>query len=128
MRRVRFGLGLAMLALLTASTAQAALPRGYTVQRVNSPNPSIGGDFGIGFVSGGDLNADGVADLVVGTDEHGGSQGQVFVISGKDGSTIRTIDAPENSTSGTLASFGSYVGSLPDVTGDGVNEILVTAL
>src|ERR671931_236772 len=102
--------------------------RGYTVQKVDSPHATVGGDFGIGFVNGGDLNGDGVADLIVGTDEHGGSQGQVFLISGKDGSAIRTIDAPDNSTTGTLASFGSYVGSLPDITGDGVNEILITAL
>ena len=128
MRHVHLGVVSAALMLLTATSAAAALPRGYTVQRVNSPSPTVGGDFGIGFVNGGDLNGDGVGDLIVGTDEHGGSQGQVFVISGKDGTLIRTIDAPDNSTSGTLASFGSYVGSLPDITGDGVNEILVTAL
>ncbi len=116
------------LALLSAGTAGAALPRGYTVQRVDSPNPTAGGDFGIGFVNAGDLNRDGADDLLVGTDEHGGSQGQVFVISGKDGKPVRTIDAPDNSTGGTLASFGSYVGKLDDITGDGVPELLITAL
>lgn len=118
--------GLLFLAL-TAS-AYGALPRGYTVQRVDSPNPTAGGNFGIGFVNAGDVNGDGADDLLVGTDEHGGSQGQVFVISGKDGKPLRTIDPPELSTGGTLASFGSYVGKLDDVTGDGVPEFLITAL
>ncbi len=120
--------GLAALALAAAAAAAAALPRAYTVQRLVSPNPTAGGNFGIGFVNAGHLNRDGADDLLVGTDEHGGSQGQVFVISGKDGKPLRTINPPDLSTGGTLASFGSYVGKLDDITGDGVPELLVTAL
>lgn len=125
MRRVSL---LVLVLVVLAPSAHAALPRAYTVQRIASPNPTAGGNFGIGFVNAGDLNRDGADDLLVGTDEHGGSQGQVFVVSGRDGSTIRTIDPPDLSTAGTLASFGAYVGKLEDVSGDGVNELLVTAL
>ncbi len=120
--------GLGLLLLVTSASANAALPRAYTVQRVGSPAPSAGGNFGIGFVNIGDVNRDGADDLLVGTDEHGGGQGQVFLLGGKDGKPIRTLDAPDNSTSGTLASFGSYVGKLEDITGDGVAELLITAL
>src|SRR5215208_2358638 len=95
--------------------AQAKLPRTYSVQRVDSPAPAIGGDFGIAFVTGGDLNGDGKDDLIVGTDEHGGSTGTIFEISGADGSTIRSIASPDPDGNGTKASFGSYVGSIADI-------------
>jgi len=116
------------------------------VQRVDSPNPTVGGDFGIGFTSAGDLNGDNKTDLIVGTDEHGGSTGQVFEINGANGSTIRTINAPDTGGSGTLPSFGSYVGGISDLgscpggtagqtcpngtvgPADGTPELLITAL
>lgn len=128
MMRYRVALAAAMLVSVLSTAAYGALPRGYTVQRVDSPNPTVGGNFGIGFVNAGDLNGDGADDLLVGTDEHGGSDGQVFTISGKDGKPIRTIDPPDASTRGTKASFGSYVGKLGDITGDGAPELLITAL
>src|SRR5919199_756513 len=104
-----------LFAGITAAGAAAALPRTYSVQRVDSPNPTVGGDFGIGFVNTGDVNHDGKDDILVGTDEHGGGPGQVFVISGADGSTIRTLNAPDPGGSGTPSSFGSYVGKLADI-------------
>ena len=133
--------------VVSAGTALAALPRTYQVQRVDSPVPSVGGDFGIALVNGGDLNADGKDDVVVGTDEHGGSTGQIFVMSGADGSHLRTVNAPDTAgDTGTLTSFGSFVGKLPDIAScaggtsgaqcpnnpsggpDGRPEILVSAL
>ena len=105
----------AVVALVSASTSLAALPRTYQVQRVDSPNPTVGGDFGIGFVNAGDANGDGKDDILVGTDEHGGGPGQVFVISGNDGTPIRTIGAPDSGGTGTPSSFGSYVGKIADI-------------
>lgn len=129
-----------------AAPALAALPRAYDVQRVDSPNPTIGGDFGIALVSVGDVNGDAEDDILVGTDEHGGSVGQVFLMSGANGAPIRTIDAPDAGGTGTLPSFGSYVGKISDIgscgggiagatcglasigAADGVPDLLVTAL
>lgn len=143
----RFALLFAVILMFgAASTASAAIPRTYKVQKVNSPSPTAGGDFGIGFVNVGDVNRDGKDDILVGTDEHGGGPGQVFVISGADSSTIRTISAPDPGGSGTPSSFGSYVGKLADIGScpggsvgqtcpnatigppDGVPDMLVTAL
>jgi hypothetical protein len=95
--------------------AAPGLPSGYDVLRVDSPNPTVGGDFGIGFVSAGDVTGDGKDDLLVGTDEHGGSDGQVYVMSGADGTPIRTINNPDPTGTGTKNSFGSYVGKLTDI-------------
>ena len=145
MRRSALSL-LLFVTLGLAAQASAALPRTYQVQKVDSPSPTVGGDFGIGFVSAGDVNKDGKADLLVGTDEHGGGPGQVFLISGADGSALRTIAAPDSGGAGTASSFGSYVGSIADIgscpggtagqtcptatiaPGDGVPDLLITAL
>ena len=86
---------LAATGAMAAPMAVAALPAGYDVQKIDSPSVSVGGDFGIAMVNAGDLNGDGKQDIVIGTDEHGGSVGQIFVLSGADGSTIRTISAPD---------------------------------
>ncbi len=154
------GLGAAMALALVgsaaiagfASAATLTLPRTYQVQAVDTPNltanPSavIGGDFGIGLTGAGDVNGDGKQDFIVGTDEHGGGPGNIFLISGADGLPIRTITSPDPGGTGTASSFGSYVGSIPDLgscpggtTGvvcpnlavgptDGVPDLLVTAL
>ncbi len=85
------------------------------MQALVSPNPTIGGNFGIALVNTGDVNGDGADDILVGTDEHGGSEGEIFVMSGADGSELMSITAPDPNVSGTLASFGSYVSKISDL-------------
>lgn len=123
-------LSLVMLSVLggwcSSAAAQApGLPRGYDVQRVDSPSAGAASAFGFSVINGGDLNADGVDDLLVpqGTrilnDGTGAENGELLVVSGANGSVIRTITAPEPETaSGTgltenrSAAFGFFVGSI----------------
>src|SRR4051794_20890388 len=148
--RVRTSSGFSVLtalaiAMLVPALAQAALPRTYQAQKLDSPTPTVGGDFGIALVNTGDVNADGKDDILVGTDEHGGSVGRVFVMSGATGAPIRSIEAPDTGGTGTLESFGSFVGKLSDIGScaspaggecsgtaigapDGVPDMLIAAL
>lgn len=102
-----------LLLLTTAAAAHGALPRTYQVQAVASPNPTAVARFGIAFVNAGDENGDGKDDIVVGTDEHGGAfAGIVYVISGADGSAIRTLTPPDANVSGNGVAWGGYVGKI----------------
>ncbi|HWT26141.1 MAG TPA: FG-GAP repeat protein, partial [Solirubrobacteraceae bacterium] len=98
-----------------AAPALGALPRAYRVQAVDRPVPEVGGAFGQGFVNAGDVNRDGRDDLLVGTDQRGGGTGPVFVISGADGATLRTIPQPDPGGSGGPSGFGGHVGALADL-------------
>ena len=84
--------------------------------------------FGQAVAGVGDINEDGVPDLLVGApfqDVGGNSdQGQVFIFSGKDGSLLETLDNPNPQAN---AWFGSSVAVLGDVNGDNVPELLVGA-
>jgi len=101
-----------------AVPASAALPRTYQIQKVDSPAPGTNGNFGRALAVVGDVNGDGEQDMLVGNDKHGSRQGQVFVISGEDGSLIRELQRPDidDVGSGRPAGFGAAVGKI------GVNQ------
>ena len=107
-----------MLLGIAAVPASGALPRTYDLQRVDSPAPVANGNFGRALAVVGDVNADGEQDLLVGNDKHGSRAGQVFVISGEDGSLIREIQRPDSDIigSGRPSGFGAAVGKI------GVNQ------
>jgi hypothetical protein len=103
-----------LLALGLAAPASAALPRTYDIQRVDSPAPVANGNFGRALAGVGDVDADGKQDMIVGNDKHGTRAGQVFVISGADGSLIRELQRPDTDTVGTgrPSGFGAAVGKI----------------
>src|SRR5215208_1279086 len=105
----------AFVLVTIASSAFAAqgLPRTYATTTVSSPAPTSAGRFGVALVNAGDLDNDGKDDVLVGTDEHGGAfAGTVYVISGADGSTIRTLQPPDAGGSGNGSAWGGYVGRI----------------
>jgi len=77
----------------------------------------------------GDLNGDGFADIILGTDIAGAnSRGQVFIFNGPL-SGIRTVATADATITGSFdnESLGASVASAGDVNGDGINDIIVGA-
>ncbi|MEQ9105726.1 MAG: FG-GAP-like repeat-containing protein [Rhodothermales bacterium] len=75
-----------------------------------------GGRLGMGIEAAGDVNADGIPDVVAGAP----FAGEVFVWSGSDGTQLHHFK-PENAP----GRFGSSVRGVGDINGDGYGDIVV---
>src|SRR5438105_418775 len=90
--------------------------------------PKFGGFFGFSVAALGDLNHDGVPDVLVGVPHHSNfdadhiNAGEAFVFSGADHSILFTLNDP-NEEEGNR--FGYAVAALGDVNGDGVPDMAV---
>ncbi|HEX2029741.1 MAG TPA: cell wall-binding repeat-containing protein [Nitriliruptorales bacterium] len=85
----------------------------YEVRRVESPEPSTGGQFGGNIQNAGDLNGDGVDDLLA---PEGVGNGLVRVIIGADGSHVYTVRPPDPRAEGRRsAEYGGMVGRVADL-------------
>jgi hypothetical protein len=84
---------------------------------------SVGGLFGGACTGIGDVDGDGVPDLLVGAmyaDTSNGKSGQAFVFSGATLGLLYTLDGGD---AGGV--FGYCVSGLPDIDGDGVGDVMV---
>jgi hypothetical protein len=104
---------------------------GALIRTIDDPVPAKAAQFGAHVVVIGDLNGDGIDDIVVaaiGQDVGGLSKvGEVFVFSGADGDLIRTLNDPHPADIYPIM-FGSGLANAGDVDGDGVDDILVGAI
>ena len=96
---------------------------GKVLLTLDLPYPQQGAAFGGAVAAAGDIDQDGIPDLFVGAFGQGGS-GRAFVFSGKTGSLIRTLQAPQRQYGD---GFGWSVAALGDLTADRVPELLVGA-
>ena len=98
---------------------------GNVLYEVNDPQPAAGAGFGFG-VSTGDLNGDGIRDLVLVDGSYDATTvpgtGTVYAFSGKDGRLLWQVPNPSGTPPSALS-----VHDTGDVNGDGVDDILVGA-
>src|SRR5207244_12576122 len=98
----------------------------YFQQPVNFPK--FGGFFGFSVAALGDINHDGVPDILVGVPHHSNfdadhiNAGECFVFSGADHSILFTLLDP-NEEEGNR--FGYAVAGLGDVNGDRITDMAV---
>lgn len=98
---------------------------------LNDPTPQEGARLG-GAVAGlGDVNQDGIPDLLVGAPKRdtdaGDDVGTVYVFSGANGNLLRTLTPPAQGGAEENDRFGSAVANAADVNHDGVSDILIGA-
>lgn len=84
----------------------------------DNPEPRDGGQFGTDVSTIGDLDGDGVGDVIV------GASARVFVFSGATGALLHTLASP---SPGGFDSFGNAVTGASDLDDDTISDILVGA-
>ncbi len=123
MFRCTAAVGLSLVCILFA-----AVPAGAQV--IHVPSYPFNGDsavdqFGVSVSGAGDVNNDGIADLIVGArgdDNNGADSGSARVISGADGAILYTFNGD---SAGDF--FGFSVSGAGDVNNDGVADLIVGA-
>ncbi len=93
---------------------------------VSVPSPVAGDRFGATVSTAGDLNGDGLADLVIGAPGRADGTGEVHLYYGRltplSPSPNRTLAAPAGTTG-----FGAAVNTAGDLNGDGLSAVIVGA-
>ncbi|MEL6771870.1 MAG: T9SS type A sorting domain-containing protein [Bacteroidota bacterium] len=87
-----------------------------------SPNSQNDGFFGAVVVAAGDVNDDGVPDFAVGAPDEQGARGRVYLLSGVDGSVIRTVASRTNAPN---SFFGRSLAVTGDVNADDVPDLII---
>lgn len=103
-----------------------AQPVSTLLMTLNSPNPQSESSFGEYIVGLGDVNNDLVPDIAVSSayqDVNANiDQGQVYILSGADGSLIRILNDPNPQAAGD---FGSDLAVVGDINNDNVMDIVI---
>ncbi|MGA8042928.1 MAG: FG-GAP-like repeat-containing protein [Terracidiphilus sp.] len=113
-------LSLLLCPLLAGAATQSATTQIADLKRIGNPKPADNAAFGKSVAGIGDVNGDGVGDLVIGAP----GADTVYVISGKDQTVIRTISDPDGLSK---YQFGWAVVDVGDWDQDGIDDFAVGA-
>jgi FG-GAP repeat protein len=91
-----------------------------TLHHPDQGGAEVGARFGAALANAGDMNHDGVSDLIVGAP----GRGEAFVVSGATGAILFTVTSPSVES---LPSFGSAVAGGKDLDNDGTPDFAVGA-
>lgn len=122
-----FAVGASGRAGENAVQGEVFLYSGASGSFIRSLSDGVAG-FGNSLANIGDVNNDGVPDLLVGSEQwdsdpdSASPAGRAYVYSGADGSLVRMLDAP-----GGERAFGHVVLGAPDLNDDGVPDMVVSA-
>jgi hypothetical protein len=83
-----------------------------------------GGRFGFSVAGAGEVNGDGIPDLIVGAHFEADLEGRVYVFSGEDGRLLIQLESPNGEERGE---FGRFVAGPGDIDRDGFDDVLVGA-
>ncbi len=131
LRSTQRAIRMALVAILLASAFTPISVALATEPVVHSPNPRSQGFFGYALAGIGDINNDGVGDLLVGAPgEHSGitnvNTGHAYVLSGLNADVLYTL-LPPIPAQFSVKRGGTSVASVPDVNGDDIADWVVGA-
>ncbi len=84
--------------------------------------PEPGHQYGGAIASAGDVNNDGVADVIIGAVGNGTDRGDAYVYSGATGFLLQQLEGTSN-----RSRFGATVSTAGDVNDDGFDDVMVGA-